>query len=69
MLASAFWLIETEMFDPHTAKKYFGRIGGAGTVGGLLGALLAERISAFFDGSAILMPCRSGWGPAPAEPV
>jgi AAA family ATP:ADP antiporter len=55
ILASAFWLIATERFDPHTAKKVFGRIAGAGTLGGLLGALLAERMTAFFDGSAILI--------------
>ena len=55
MLASAFWLIATEMFDPHTAKKYFGSIGGAGTFGGLAGALLAERVATLFDAPAILI--------------
>jgi AAA family ATP:ADP antiporter len=56
MLASAFWLIATEMFDPHTAKKHFGRIGGAGTLGGLAGAALAERVATLFDAPAILIP-------------
>ena len=55
MLASGFWLIATESFDPHTAKKHFGRIAGAGTLGGLLGALLAERLAGLFDVSAILI--------------
>lgn len=56
MLASAFWLIATETFDPHTAKKQFGRIGGAGTLGGLGGALLAERAATLYDAPAILIP-------------
>ena len=55
MLASGFWLIATESFDPHTAKKHFGRIAGAGTLGGLLGALVAERLAGLFDVSAILI--------------
>ena len=41
MLGSGFWLIVTEHFDPHTARRTFGRIGAAGTVSGLVGALLA----------------------------
>jgi ATP:ADP antiporter, AAA family len=40
MLGSGFWLIVTEHFDPHTARRTFGRIGAAGTVSGLAGALL-----------------------------
>ena len=56
MLASAFWLIATEMFDPHTAKKHFGRIGAAGTFGGVAGAILAERVATLFDAPAILIP-------------
>jgi AAA family ATP:ADP antiporter len=45
LLASGFWLIATERFDPRTAKRRFGQISGAGTVGGLLGALLSARVS------------------------
>ncbi len=44
LLGSGFWLIATERFDPHTAKKRFGQIAGAGTVGGLIGGLVAERV-------------------------
>jgi hypothetical protein len=40
MLGSGFWLIVTEHFDPHTARRTFGRIGAAGTVSGLASALL-----------------------------
>jgi len=33
MLGSGFWLIATERFDPHTAKRRFSQITGAGTAG------------------------------------
>ncbi|MEQ1757692.1 MAG: hypothetical protein ABL986_05195 [Vicinamibacterales bacterium] len=46
LLASGFWLIVSERFDPRTAKARFGQIAGAGTIGGLLGALLSERVAA-----------------------
>ena len=45
MLGSGFWLIVTECFDPRTAKRRFGQIAGAGTLGGLLGGLFAERMA------------------------
>ena len=54
MLASGFWLISSERFDPRTAKRRFGQIAGAGTLGGLLGALLAERVAAVFGVAAML---------------
>src|SRR5438093_12611842 len=38
VVGSGFWLIASERFDPRTAKKRFGQIAGAGTIGGLLGA-------------------------------
>ena len=54
LLASGFWLIVSEQFDPHTAKRRFGQLAGAGTVGGLVGALIAERAAAWFGGPAML---------------
>lgn len=54
LLASGVWLITSERFDPRTAKKGFGKIAGAGTLGGLLGALLAERIASRFGIPAML---------------
>ena len=42
MLGSGFWLIATERFDPHTARKHFGRIAAVGTLSGLGGALVAN---------------------------
>ena len=44
MLGSGFWLIATERFDPHTARLNFGRIAGVGTISGLAGALITERV-------------------------
>ena len=54
MLGSGFWLIASERFDPRTAKKRFGQIAGVGTLGGLAGALLAERIAAVASVTAML---------------
>ena len=46
LLTSGFWLIVSEMFSPRTAKKGIGRIAAAGTLGGLAGAFIAERVAA-----------------------
>jgi AAA family ATP:ADP antiporter len=54
ILGSGFWLIASERFDPHTAKKRFGQIAGAGTIGGLMSAALAERVGALFGAAAML---------------
>lgn len=54
LLGSSFWLIATERFDPHTARHHFGRIAGAGTLTGLAGALVAERVAAFAGVTAML---------------
>jgi hypothetical protein len=55
LLGSGFWLIATERFDPHTAKRRFGQIAGAGTAGGLVGGLVAERVGAIFGVAATLL--------------
>src|SRR5262245_24373171 len=54
ILASGFWLIASERFDPHTAKKRYGHIAAAGTLGGLLSALATERVAAIFGVPAML---------------
>ena len=54
MLGSGFWLIATERFDPHTARQHFGQIAGVGTLGGLGGALVAERVAAILGVAAML---------------
>jgi AAA family ATP:ADP antiporter len=54
LLGSGFWLISSERFDPRTAKRRFGQIAAAGTIGGLLSALLAERVAALLGVAAML---------------
>jgi hypothetical protein len=54
MLGSGFWLIATELFDPRTARKHFGQIAGVGTLSGLAGALIAERVAAMYGVHAML---------------
>jgi hypothetical protein len=55
LLASGFWLIASERFDPRSAKRRFGQIAGAGTLGGFLSALLAERVAASLGAPAMLL--------------
>ncbi len=55
LLASGFWLIATERFDPRAARKRFGQIAAAGTAGGFLSALVAERVAALFGAPAVLL--------------
>src|SRR5262245_47557384 len=38
VLGSGFWLLTSERLDPRSAKRHFGLIAGAGTLGGLLTA-------------------------------
>jgi AAA family ATP:ADP antiporter len=49
LLTSGFWSMINERFDPRTAKRYIGRIAGAGTLGGIIGGALAERIAAIYS--------------------
>jgi AAA family ATP:ADP antiporter len=55
ILLSGFWSIVNEYFDPREAKLYFGRIAGAGTIGGICGGLLAERGAALFGVDSLLL--------------
>lgn len=55
ILLSGFWSIVNEYFDPREAKVRFGRITGAGTIGGVLGGLMAERTAAMFGVEAVLL--------------
>ena len=54
LLGSGFWLIVSERFDPRTAKRQYGWIGAAGTAGGLIGGLIAARLSTVAGPAAIL---------------
>ncbi len=42
---STFWSLVSERFDPYTCKKFIGRIGAGGTLGGIVGGLLAWNAS------------------------
>lgn len=55
LLASGFWLISSERFDPRTAKRRFGQIAAAGTLGGLLSAVAAERFAIWFGAPSMLL--------------
>jgi hypothetical protein len=55
LVTSGFWLIATERFDPRTAKRRFGQITGAATLGGLVGALISERVAATLGAPAMLL--------------
>jgi len=55
ILLSGFWSVMSESFDPRSAKSVFGRIGGMGTLGGLCGGVLAERVAAWFSLSAVVV--------------
>jgi hypothetical protein len=55
LLVSGFWLMATGRFDPNTAKRRFGQIAGAGTLGGLLGAVVSERVAATYGAPAMLL--------------
>jgi AAA family ATP:ADP antiporter len=54
LLTSGFWSMVSERFDPRSAKRQFGRIAGAGTLGGMLGGVLAERIAAWTSATMVL---------------
>ncbi len=54
VVVSGFWSIVNEQFDPRAAKRAVGWIAGIGTLGGLLGGLLAERMTAWFGAPGTL---------------
>jgi hypothetical protein len=54
LIGSGVWLMTSERVDPRTAKQRFGQIAAAGTVGGLLGGLVAERVAAVLPVHAML---------------
>ena len=55
VLISGFWSMVNERFDPRTAKKRLGKVAGAGTLGGLIGGVLAERTAAWAGASTMLL--------------
>src|SRR4029077_18017566 len=64
---SAFWSLINEKFDPHTGKRAVRWIAGGGTLGGVLGGLLAWRAASLFAVSTMLPLLAAGslfcfWG-------
>ncbi|HJS58171.1 MAG TPA: hypothetical protein VKA01_08735, partial [Vicinamibacteria bacterium] len=55
VLISVFWSLVVERFDPRAAKSRVARIAGAGTLGGVLGGVAAERIAATLGIGAVLL--------------
>jgi len=55
MLGSGFWLLASERFDPRSARKHYGEIAGAGTLGGLAGGLIAASVAAA-GGVVVMLP-------------
>ncbi len=49
LLMTAFWSLINERFDPHTARRAVGRIAIGGTIGGVLGALMAWRVATLVE--------------------
>lgn len=45
LFISGFWTVVSERFDPRTARRSVARIAAAGTAGGLVGGITAERIA------------------------
>ncbi len=54
ILVSGFWAIINERFDPSTARRTIGRITAGGSIGGLLGGLLPERVGSVLSLNAML---------------
>jgi hypothetical protein len=55
ILLSGFWLLLSELFDPHEAKHQFGRVAAAGTFGGVVGGIAAERLVTWFGSGSLLL--------------
>ncbi len=57
LLLSGFWSLTSEVFDAHTARQQVLRIATAGSLGGMVGGLAAERVGAWTsaEGSLLLL--------------
>ena len=55
VLVSLFWSLVGERFDPRAAKRRITRIASAGTLGGALGGVAAERVAAVLDVRGVLL--------------
>jgi AAA family ATP:ADP antiporter len=60
VLVSGFWSLVNERLDPRSARGAIGRIAAAGTLGGLAGGIVVERVSAGFGFLAPLLVVAAG---------
>lgn len=49
VMMSSLWSLFSELFNPSDARRFVGRVGAGGTLGGVLGGLLVERASAAYS--------------------
>jgi AAA family ATP:ADP antiporter len=68
VLVSGLWSIVSERFDPRTARRQLGRIAAAGSLGGVMGGLVAARVGAVFTVPTML-PLLAGFHLAAAVSV
>jgi hypothetical protein len=54
ILVSGFWAMVNERFDPRTARRTIGQITAGGSIGGLVGGVLPERVGAALPLTAML---------------
>ncbi|HRV09687.1 MAG TPA: Npt1/Npt2 family nucleotide transporter, partial [Acidobacteriota bacterium] len=54
ILISGFWSLVNERFDPRSGKRIVSRIATGGTLGGLAGGLLAERVAGAYPVTATM---------------
>jgi len=54
ILVSGFWAIVNERFDPRSARRTVAKITAGGSIGGLLGGILPERVGAGLPLTAML---------------
>ena len=55
VMLSGFWALASERFDPREARRRFGQIAAAGTLGSLAGGLMAERVAALTTSADLLI--------------
>ncbi len=55
VLVSGFWSVVNERFDPYTGKTVVARAGGWAALGGVVGGVLAERLSTWLGLPALLL--------------
>ncbi len=55
VVVSGFWSVVNERFDPHSAKRFIGKIAAGAACGGVLGGVLAERVASTFGAGKLLV--------------